>query len=176
MADPDAFDEQDQSETFDEDNTNPQERGPGEEAEQFEDLVELFDVTSAVGDSDDEDALIGEEMEDADIVSSAIDDDEDDLEDDDLARRHEDRFNEEDDVAGVNDGEDLDDLEIAARALDEVELEYVGDLNDLAGAASAAQDLESDNLSDQDLRDLDYKDEFTRDDDRGGARSASPRT
>ena len=173
MADPDAFDEQDQSEIFDEDNTNPQERGPGEEAEQFEDLVDVFDVTSAVGDDDDDDAMIGDEMDDEDIVSSAIDNDEDDddLDDDDLARRHEDRFNEEDDIAGENDGEDLDDLEIAARALDEVDLEYVGDLNDLAGAASAAQGLEAENLSDQDLRELDYKDEFTVDEDRDAPRT-----
>ena len=173
MADVDAFDEQDQSEIFDEDNTNPQERGPGEEAEQLEDLVDVFDVTSAIGDADEDEALIGDEMDDEDIVSSAIDndDDDDDLEDDDLARRHEDQFSEEDDLTGENEEQDPDDLEIAARALDEVELEYVGDLNDLAGAASAAQDLEADNLSDEDLRDLDYKDEFTVDEDRGGART-----
>jgi hypothetical protein len=166
MADLDAFDEQDQSETFDEDNTNPQERGPGEEAEQFEDLVDVFDVTSAVGDSDDDDAQIGEEMEDADIVSSAVDndDDDDDLDEDDLARREPELRDGEGDLSEET-GPDA--LEIAAHAADEVELEYVGDLNDLAGAASAAQGLESENLSDEDLRELDYKDEFTVDEDRG---------
>jgi hypothetical protein len=172
MADLDAYDEQDQSEVFDEDNTNDMDRGPGEEAEQLEDLVDVFDVTRAVGDVDDNDALIGDEMDDEDIVSSAIDndDDDDDLEDDDLAPRSEEMFNEEEDLTDVNDGEDPD-LEIAAHAGDEVELEYVGDLNDLEGASSAAQDLESDNLSDADLRELDYKDEFTVDEDGDSARA-----
>jgi hypothetical protein len=172
MADLDAYDEQDQSEVFDEDNTNDVDRGPGEEAEQLEDLVDVLDVTRAVGDVDDDDALIGDEMDDEDIVTSAIDndDDDDDLEDDDLAPRNQEAFDEEEDLTDVNDGEDPD-LEIAARAGDEVELEYVGDLNDLEGASSAAQDMESDNLSDADLRELDYKDEFTVDEDGGSARA-----
>ena len=170
MSDLDAaYDEQDQSEVFDEDNTNDVDRGPGEEAEQLEDLVDVFDVTTAVGDADDDDALIGDEMDDEEIISSSTDEDSEDLEDDDLAPRDEDTFNEEEDLTGINDGEDPD-LEIAAHAGDEVELEYVGDLNDLEGATSAAQDLESDTLSDADLRELDYKDEFTVDEDGGSAR------
>jgi hypothetical protein len=172
MADLDAeFDEQDQSEVFDEDNTNDVDRGPGEEAEQFEDLVDVYDATSAVGDDDDEDALIGDELDDADIVASARDndDDDDDLEDDDLARRDDVMFDQEEDISDFADvdAEDPDDVdEIAALASDEVELEYSGDLDDRAGAASAAQTLEAENLSDEDLRELDYKDEFTRDEDR----------
>ena len=170
MSDLDAaYDEQDQSEVFDEDNTNDVDRGPGEEAEQLEDLVDVFDVTTAVGDADDDDALIGDEMDDEEIISSSTDEDSEDLEDDDLAPRDEVTFNEEEDLTGINDGEDPD-LEIAAHAGDEVELEYVGDLNDLEGATSAAQDLESDTLSDADLRELDYKDEFTVDEDGGSAR------
>lgn len=138
MADLDGFDEQDQSEVFDEDNTNPQERGPGEEAEQFEDLLEVFDVTTAVGDDDDDDARIGDEMDDDDIVSSSEDDS--DAEDDEL--RGQAAFDEDED--DLIESDDPDDLEIAARRADEVELEYIGDLNDLAGAASAAQDFEAD--------------------------------
>jgi hypothetical protein len=168
MADPVTdVDDQDQSEVFDEDNTNPQERGPGEEAEQLEDLVDVFDVTAREGDADDDEAEIAEDLDDDDIVASARDDDDDDLEDDDLVRSEEVSFAQEDDLTSVADGDDTDpDLvdAIEGRRGDEVELEYVGDLNDLEGAASAAQSLESESLSDRDLRELDYKDQFTRDD------------
>lgn len=141
MADLNGFDEQDQSEVFDEDNTNPQERGPGEEAEQFEDLLDVYDVTSAVGDDDDDEARIADEMYDEEIVAASEDEEED--EDDDG-----------EDAIDL-DQDDPDDLEIAARRADEVELEYIGDLNDLAGASSAAQPFEADSLSDDDLEELD---------------------
>lgn len=139
MPDLDAagFDEQDQSETFDEDNTNDMDRGPGEEAEQFEDLVDVFDATSAIGDDDDEDGLIAEDLDDDEIIALA---DAEDIDDDDRALR------------GVDETDDLDG--IAVRASEEVELEYAGDLNEQAGARSAAQDLESDYLSDEDLDDI----------------------
>jgi hypothetical protein len=149
MADLNGFDEQDQSEVFDEDNTNPQERGPGEEAEQFEDLLDVYDVTTAVGDDDDEDARIGDEMDDDDIVSASEDDGDSEAEDDD--RRDQEAFDEDEDLIGAEgEGEDPDDLEIAARRAEEVELEYIGDLNDLAGASSAAQAFEADGASDDD--------------------------
>ena len=169
-----AFDEQDQSEIFDEDNTNDMDRGPGQEAEQLEDLVDVFDVTSAVGDSDDDDALIGDELDDADIVAIATDnnDDDDDLEDDDLVARDQEALDRETDLTSIADvdAQDLDDVDdIAALSSGEVELEYVGDLNDLEGASSAAQSLESESLSDSDLRELDYKDEFTVDEDDAAA-------
>ena len=171
MADPDTgADEQDQAEVFDEDNTNPSERGPGEEAEQFEDLVDVFDVTARAGDADEDEPEIGEDLDDDEIVASARDndDDDDDLEDDDLVRSEEIAFSEEEDLTSVSDPDEADagmrDATRAGRPGDEVELEYVGDLSDLEGAASAAQSLEADTLSDRDLRDLDYKDEFTRDD------------
>lgn len=165
-----GFDDQDQSEVFDEDNTNPTERGPGEEAEQLEDLDDVFDVTSAVGDADEDEGEIAEDLDDAEIVARARDQDEDDddLEDDDLRRRDEIEFADEeglDDMADV-DELDLDEVDaVAGREADEVELEYAGDLNDRAGARSAAQSVEADTLSDADLRELDYKDEFTVDED-----------
>ena len=77
------------------------------------------------------------------------------------------------DLTDLADGEDPDETDgVDAADPDEVELEYVGDLNDVAAAASAAQALEADSLSDADLRELDYKDEFTRDEDEA---AASPR-
>jgi hypothetical protein len=164
-----ARDDQDRSEVFDEDNTNDPDRGPGLEAEQFEDLPDVFDATSAVGDDDDDEALIGDELDDDDIVALARDnnDDMDDLEEDDLVRRDEFRFDDENDLPDVADPEeDPDDRDgVAVLASDEVELEYAADVDDRRGARSAAQPLESDRLSDSDLRELDYKDEFTVDED-----------
>jgi hypothetical protein len=170
MAYPDADgDEQDQSEVFDEDNTNLQDRPPGqEEAEQFEDLVDLMDVTAKAGDADEDEPEIGEDLDDDQIVARAREEDDDDLDlrDDDLLRGEEQSFAQEDELSGIADGDDPDVRDaIDARRSGEVDLEYVGDLNDLEGAASAAQSLEADTLSDRDLRELDYKDEYTRDED-----------
>ena len=167
MSDLDAgYDPQDQSEVYDEDNTNIDEmRDGGPDAEQFEDLVDVFDVTRAVGDEDDDAALIGEELDDEEIVALERDSDQDDadLEDDDVLLRDAVELDEEEDLEGLADvgEEDLDEVDgISELADDEVELEYAGDLNDLAGAESAAQDLESTReLSNEDLQDLDYRDE-----------------
>ena len=166
MADPAEadYDAQDGAEVFDEDNTNIESERHGDkgDAEQFEDLVDVFDVTTAVGDEDDDEAVIGEDLDDDEIVAAASDedDDDDDLEDDDLASRDAVKFHSEetlDDVTDVGD-EDPDDVdEIDKEEPDEVELEYAGDLNDVEGATSSAADLESDSLSDEDLRELDYK-------------------
>ena len=111
MADPDTgADEQDQAEVFDEDNTNPSERGPGEDAEQFEDLVDVFDVTARAGDADEDEPEIGEDLDDDEIVASARDndDDDDDLEDDDLVRSEEIAFSEEEDLTSVSDPDEAD--------------------------------------------------------------------
>jgi hypothetical protein len=64
----------------------------------------------------------------------------------------------EDDLDEVADLDEIDGLiEVAD---DEVELEYAGDLSDLEGAESAAQDLESEGeLSNDDLEELGYKDQ-----------------
>ena len=158
------YDAQDSAEVFDEDNTNLDEveYSGQEDAEQAEDLVDVFNVTSAVGDADDDEGVIAEDLDDDDIVALAgdDDDDDDDLEDDDLVRRDGAPFASEtdlDDTADVG-AEDADDVDgIDALAPGEVELEYAGDLNDLEGAGSSAADLESDTLSDEDLRELDYK-------------------
>lgn len=173
MVDMDAeFDDQDHSEIFDEENTNDADRGPGEDAEQFEDLVDVYDVTSAVGDDDDDEGLIGEDMDDEEIVAAARDDAGDDFEDDDLVPREAGSFQSEDELDDIVDVDDVDvdDRDRVNRPRKgEVELQYAGDLADFANAASSARDLESESLSDADLRELDYKDEFTRDEDEGDA-------
>jgi len=139
MADLDGADAQDHSEVFDEDNTNPMERGPGEEAEQFEDLLDLLDVTSAVGDSDDDEAVIAEELDDEAIVASA----ETERDDDEATRADQELDGDEDSSGAALLGED-------DSGREEVELEFLGDLNDRADARSAAQDLESEAYSELD--------------------------
>ena len=160
------YDDQDRAETFDEDNTNVESERHGSkgDAEQFEDLVDVFDSTKAAGDRDDNEAMIGEDLDDEDIVAAARDqdDDDDDLEDDDLAGRDAAAYDSEDDLEDSVDvdGDDPDDVDETDRPdKDEVGLEYAGDLNDVAGAESSAADLESETLSDDDLRELDYKED-----------------
>ena len=154
MADVAAYDEQDQSEVFDEDKTELEEQvyGGRENGETLEELPEVLDVTRALGDADDEDddSEIGEDLDDDEIVDRASDEDDDSADDG--------APDERDDEA---DGR----YAASGHGADEVELEYVGDLNDLANASSAAQGMESETLSDSDLRELDYKDEFTVDED-----------
>ena len=164
MVDTPDIDGQDVAEVFDEDNTNDEaERyGGREDAEQFEDIPDVYDVTSRVGDEDDDEAEIGEDMDDDEIVQSATDndDDDDDLEDDDLVARHAEGYSGEDPGEENDLGPDDPDLRdgVGKTAPHEVELTYAGDLGNVEGATSSAADLESDELSDDDLRDLDYKD------------------
>ena len=162
MVDVPESDDQDVAEVFDEDNTNIEShrQGRADDALQFEDIPDVYDVTTKVGDDDDDEGEIGEDMDDDEIVAASADGDEDDEEDDDLKGRFgeggsaEDPDDEND--LGPNDP-DLDD-DIDKADPHEVELTYAGDLMDVAGAGSSAADMESDALSDDDLRDLDYKD------------------
>ncbi|MHB8284343.1 MAG: hypothetical protein ACYDD1_06675 [Caulobacteraceae bacterium] len=164
MAETSDIDAQDVAEVFDEDNTNIEsERQNGaEDNEQLEDLVDVFDVTTRVGDRSDEEGAIGEDMDDDEIIAAAQDEDVDDqdLEDDELAGREPEEYDTEDELDGLAnaDIDDLDDVDgIDALDPDEVELEYDGDLANMENATSSAADMESDTLSDDDLRDLDYK-------------------
>jgi hypothetical protein len=166
-ADLDAYvDEQDLAEVFDEDNTNTESQrlGGAEDGEQPEDLVDLFDVTKAVGDSDDDDALIAEDLDDDEIVDLAReddddDDDEDETDEDTLRGPEPDDEDDADLIAGLD--EDDDDVVdgVDAPPPSDVDLTFVGDLNDVAGAHSAAQRYESNRLSDEDLAALDYKED-----------------
>jgi hypothetical protein len=155
-------DDQDLAEVFDEDNTNTESQrlGGAEDGEQAEDLVDLFDVTKAVGDADDEDALIGEDLDDDEIIDLARENDDDE---DDEAQTDEDTLrgpepDDEDDAdliasLSVDDDDLIDGVDKPPRS--DVSLTFVGDLNDVAGAHSAAQRYESKTLSDEDLVALD---------------------
>ena len=59
-----GWDEQDGAETLDEDVV-----GKDGELRTFEELPDVLDVTQAEGDADDEDALIGEELDDDEIIA-----------------------------------------------------------------------------------------------------------
>jgi hypothetical protein len=157
-------DAQDLAEVFDEDNTNTESQrlGGAEDGEQAEDLVDLFDVTKAVGDADDDEALIGEDLDDDEIVelSRQGDDDGDDEEqtDEDTLRGPEPDDEDDGDLIaslGEDDDDLIDGVDRAPR--NDVNLTFVGDLNDVAGAHSAAQRFESKTLSDEDLAALDYR-------------------
>jgi hypothetical protein len=78
-------DDQDQSETFDEDNQNLDGDGRVRNGEMrtFEELPRVIDLTSAEGDDDDDDALIGEELDDDEII--ALEREKNDVEDEDLS-------------------------------------------------------------------------------------------
>jgi hypothetical protein len=138
------LDDQDNAEAFDEDATAGDDRLLRERST-FEELPDLLDVTRAVGDDDDDEALIGEEMDDDEIIAAEEDADDDDYEDDDLRTRDAEHLR----AAAVDDGDMIEE--------DEVELRYVGDLSEIGGDRISARDLESDELSDEDLEELDYR-------------------
>ena len=190
MVDTPDIDGQDVAEVFDEDNTNDEaERyGGREDAEQFEDIPDVHDVTSRVGDADDDEAEIGEDMAADELVQTAPDHDAaagnidgeerlvrgrhgkyagptllGDLLEGRSQRTHSRRaegYSAEDPGEENDLGPDDPDLRDGVGKTDphEVELTYAGDLSNVEGATSSAADLESDELSDDDLRDLDYKD------------------
>ena len=137
----DARDGQDTAEILDEDNLDSDSRRMARNDEElnFDDMPDVYDATRADGDNDDEDAVIGDDLDDDEIVELSLED-EDEGEDD------------EDDYRASENLEDDDD-----EASDEVELSYAGDLNATAGAHSGAQRYESRTLSNEDLTELGYK-------------------
>lgn len=160
-----AFDEQDQAQAFDEDTLSPDDSGaPSAELRTFEELPEVFDATQAVGDSDDDAGLIGEDLDDEDVVSLSEDGDATDIEDDDLAARDGEAFS--DDASGLLDAQDvpldaeagLDDADrqLTRSASDEVQLVYAGDADQFAEGQTRTRALEADRLADDDIADLGY--------------------
>jgi hypothetical protein len=121
--------------------------------------VDLFDVTKAVGDADDDQALIGEDLDDEEIIGLAREEDgEDDEVDDEETLRDSNGIEDERDAVADLDDEDEDVVDgIDMAPPEDVDLSFVGDMNDIAGAHSAAQRYESKTLSDDDLKALDYK-------------------
>jgi hypothetical protein len=144
-------DSQDQSEIFDEDNQDIEGSG---ELRTFQDLPDVLDVTSTVGDSDDDDALIAEDLDDDEIIELEADAQMADFDEDELAERMPDEL--DDDSIDV-----MDEAVFLSEeaSLDEVELVNAGDLDGASirdGKHAAA--MEARNLDDDDLEDLGYSD------------------
>ena len=156
------FDEQDQAEAFDEDAVAGDDREGGD-PDEIDTLIGkgVRDETARLGDEDedgDEDAYDADEETDELLDGLEADSEEDDLDDDDrdagaldadnIPSAATDRdFSHEDDVDGVS-----------RRASDDAETVSMGDMDDLASSNGlTTADLESDTLSDADLRELDYK-------------------
>lgn len=154
-ADIPEFDEQDQSEVFDEDILGDEGVGPSAEMRAFEELPDVYDVTSKLGDADVDDslrALDADELEDEELDDLVLDDDgeDDDRLDDDLEDEPEDNevLDDEDDLDDVDGVGDLED--------DEVEVTSVGDVDAAADEDEAADYESEDELSDEDVEELGY--------------------
>lgn len=158
-ADMPEFDEQDLAEVFDEDNTTALDGvGDGSEMATFEEMPDVYDVTTALGDADVDDVHAAEDADELDEDElDGISDDleyddeaEDDTLDDDLEDEPEDLevFDDDDDLDEVDDVDELEE--------DEADLEYVADVED-ADSSEEASDYESeDELSDEDVVELGY--------------------
>ena len=158
MADlPDAPDGQDMAEVWDEDNQAPDSLRMSNDELNFDTNVDVYDATRRVGDADDDDALIGEDLDDADIVGLSLDDDATDVEDDPYTLRAQDALDGEDDeeLDFDNEDEDMDD-KVARLSPDEVELSDAGDLNNSAHAEGSAKRFEASRLSDEEIARLGY--------------------
>ncbi len=144
MADMPETDAQDVAETFDEDNTNLDTRRlmGGPDAEQAEDLPDVYDATRANGDADEDESEIGDDMDDDEIVAAS---DDSDTDDDDAQNR-----------AAYSD-RTLDGGR--RRGRDEVELAYAGDLTNVSAGGASTADMESETLDDDDLKELHYQED-----------------
>jgi hypothetical protein len=148
-------DDQDQSEVFDEDNQELDDAGsPRAETKTLEEIPDVLDVTSAVGDADDDAGRIAEDMDEAEIEDLETDAALADFEDDELAARMPEGLY---DAAAGGRGPGRADAA-------EVELLDGGDLERVTeDAAGAAADLEAQDLADDDIADLGYSDTGSRD-------------
>jgi hypothetical protein len=154
-ADLPEFDEQDQSEVFDEDVIGDEGVGPSSDMRVFEELPDVFDATSAVGDADvdgDLDAADADELDDEALDDIDLDEDDDDLED--LGDEP------EDDEVFDDDEDDLDEVDgVDLVGDDEVEQTLGGDLNDEDSDEEVADYESEDELSDEDVKELGYQDD-----------------
>src|SRR4051812_20054699 len=153
------WDAQDLAEIFDEDNLSLDGAGDASaDMMTLEEMPDVLDVTSAVGDTDDDAALIGEELDDEEIIALEIDGDATDIEDDDLATRMPEAF--DDDVLR---GDDIEELPVDGElGLDVRDPDDLGDgpiSGELAAARPPAGDAELDYVEDVDAQtDLDEND------------------
>ena len=135
---PELGDEQDKAEVYDEDNFDDADPGfDFAEMKTFEEIPDVFDVTARADDSDEDESLIGEELDDEDIIEIELD-----TEDEDEDAEHE-----------TEDVDEQGELHLAG----EVELIDAGDM-DGASTRTAKENryLDSNRLDDKDIEDLGY--------------------
>jgi len=146
-------DEQDQSEVFDEDNQEIDDAGsPRADMKTLEEIPDVYDVTSAVGDSDDDAGRIAEDMDAAEIIDLEADAEAADFEDDELAARM---------PEALRRAADIDESSPAA---DEPRLIYRSDVEHLANDDREAAAFEAERLADRDIAELGYADAGAADD------------
>ena len=138
-------DEQDQAEVFDESKL-------GEDAEfmTLEEMTDVFDVTSALGDGREVTAI-----EAADLDPETLDDE--DLEDDeDLDGDLDDDLEDEEEDHDIDEDADAEDA-VDQLGRDEADVQNVADVDEVTDPdADDADEYESEDLSDEDLADLGY--------------------
>lgn len=133
-----GLDDQDQSEVFDEDNSDASETGGvTNEFRTFEDLPEVLDVTTARGDGDDEFDENEQDLEDV-LSADGVEPEADELYGADGIRMSEAELGADEPGAG------------------EIELVYSGLMEDARGAQASAAHWEAKTLSDDDIEDLGY--------------------
>jgi hypothetical protein len=158
IGDDGGFDDQDQSETFDETNTTDsgdtgEVRSYADAAERrtFEELPDVEDLTSADGDRDDDEALA---LDADEFDPDAIDDG--DLEEDhelDYRAADEDR---EDEIDGLGPEDGFNDARVSAREIEG--LEEIRDAGQAEGGEDDFTNFQSKSVSDENLRDMGYAD------------------
>lgn len=149
MAEMDDYqpDEQDQSEVFDEDNLDAADDGSASnEFKTLEDIPEVFDVTSAVGDAGEDEDQDDEEFDQMNLAGE---------------RAADGAEPEADERYGIDRSKvsSFDTESDGGRANDEVELVYTGLMRNVKGAQASAAHWESRRLADDDIEDLGYSDD-----------------
>lgn len=167
------FDEQDQAETFDESNVVGGEGdsalgddspvSPASDMRTLEELPDVEDVTQAVGDRDDDEALA---LDADEFDEEAIDDD--DLEEDNELDYHAATEEHEDDLDGLGPEDDFNEDRLDTRSEIEGLAEEVADADQATGGEDDFTNFQSKNVDDDDLKRLGYSE------DRGGETRAKP--
>jgi hypothetical protein len=158
------FDDQDQSEVFDEANVVGGEGDvslggdspvtPGEDMRTFEELPDVEDYTRAVGDADDDEAVALDSDEfDEDAFTDA------DLEDDDELHYRAATEEHEDDIDGLGPEDGFNEDRIDARSDIEGLAEDVEDADSVSGGEDDFTNFQSKGLDDEDLKRLGYSED-----------------
>lgn len=154
------YDAQDQAEVFDEDIMGDEGLGPSAEMRVFEELPDVYDVTTRIGDADvagGAAAQDADEIDDDELDETDLDDDDgedDDALDDDLEDEPEDNEVFDDDDEDLDEVDGVDDL-----ADDEVEIVSLSDVEDADSVETTADYEAGGELLEEDVEELGYAEE-----------------